>query len=317
MAHYLVTVNLSSEPAPLPSPAADPGSPLSPGTHTVAVRYGSSLIEQRYHVAGTGPVCVAHSGGPGIGWDYLRMPLLERHLTMVYIEPVGTGASGRLPDPRAYNLATYTHFLHAVIEHLALPEVALLGHSHGGFVAQRYALDHPARVASLILYDTSPVTGEEFWSVAVANMERFARRHAAGHPEVATYVAGLTAGLDLLSDEGATAVLRTIAPTYFFDYWGREKEFAPARGTLRMYAAPSAGEGPPFDVREELPDIAARTLILVGEADFICGRRWARMIHEAVPGAELVVLDETGHLGHVEQPNEFAAAVVAFLRSPS
>ncbi|GGJ38693.1 alpha/beta fold hydrolase [Streptomyces brasiliensis] len=202
----------------LPSPAEDPGSPLSPGTHTIAVPHGTALIDQRYHVAGSGPVCLAHSGGPGIGWEYLRMPELERSMTMVYIEPVGTGASGRLAEPRDYNLATYTQFLHAVIEHLALPDIVLLGHSHGGFVAQRYALDHPERVASLILYDTSPVTGESFWSAAVTDLERFAQRHVADHPEVATYVAGLTTRLDRYDDEGKTAVLRTIAPAYFHDY---------------------------------------------------------------------------------------------------
>jgi pimeloyl-ACP methyl ester carboxylesterase len=87
-----------------------------------------------------------------------------------------------LVDPRGYNLVTYTHFPHPVIEHLALPEVTLLGHSHGGFVAQRCALDHPDRVTSLILYDAPPVTGDD----------------------------------------------------YFHDYWG---------------------EGPVFDVREELPAI--------------------------------------------------------------
>ncbi len=51
------------------------------------------------------------------------MPELERSTTVVYIEPVGTGASGRLADPSGYTLATYTHFLHAVIEHLGLTEV--------------------------------------------------------------------------------------------------------------------------------------------------------------------------------------------------
>ncbi|MFF7888735.1 alpha/beta fold hydrolase [Streptomyces sp. NPDC020794] len=306
-------MNLSSGPAPLPSPAANPASPLSAGTHTLSVRQGHRLVEQRYHVAGAGPVCIAHSGGPGIGWDYLRMAQLEQHLTMVYIEPVGTGDSGRLTDPRAYHLATYTHFLHALVEHLAVPRIALLGHSHGGFVAQRYALDHPEQVDSLILYDTSPVTGEDFWSTAVANLERFARRHAAAHPEVATYTAGLTTRLDLLTDDAASAVLRSIAPAYFFNYWGREEEFAPARRALRMYAAPSAGEGPPFDVRAELSGLAVPTLVVVGEGDFICGPHWAGMIQDAVPDARLVVLAETGHLGHVESPEEFTAAVVGFV----
>ncbi|WP_232249396.1 MULTISPECIES: alpha/beta fold hydrolase [unclassified Streptomyces] len=79
---------------------------------------------------------------------------LEDSLTMVYVEPVGTGDSGRLPDPRDYTVATYAHFLHAVVQHLNVPRFALLGHSHGGFVAQRYVLDHPAQVTALVLYDT-------------------------------------------------------------------------------------------------------------------------------------------------------------------
>lgn len=288
-----------------------PGVPL--GTRTISVPHGTAVIEQRYHVAGTGPVCVVHPGGPGIGWDYLRMPELERSMTMVYVEPVGTGASGRLADPAGYDLALYTRFLHAVVEDLGLPEVIVLGHSHGGFVAQRYALDHPDRVAALVLYDTSPVTGDAFWSAAVAGMERFAERHAADHPEVARYVAGLTGRSAPDDDEGATEVLRLITPAYFHDYWGHEAVFAAGRQALRMSAAPAWGEGPAFDVRDDLPRVTAPTLVVVGDDDFICGPRWARMIHEAVPSSRLAVLDRTGHLGHIESPGKLTAAVVDFL----
>ncbi|MFI6254090.1 alpha/beta fold hydrolase [Streptomyces sp. NPDC051016] len=274
-------------------------------------------MEQRYHVAGSGPVCVAHSGGPGIGWDYLRMPDLERSLTMVYIEPVGTGDSGRLPDPHDYTVATYTRFLHGVVEHLGLPKVTLLGHSHGGFVAQRYALDHPGRLAALVLYDTSPVTDEPFWSAAVAAMEQFVKDHVGDHPEVAGYVDALTTPLDRLDDEGTTAVLRTMMPAYLFDYWGREEEFAPARRSLRMYAAPNRGQGPPFDVRALLPAITVPALVLAGRQDFICGPRWARLLHESLPAAELSILEHTGHLAHIERPGQFSASVLAFLRAHS
>ncbi|OPG11062.1 alpha/beta hydrolase [Streptomyces sp. GKU 895] len=306
-------MNATQGPRPLPSPAVDPRDPLSPGTHTLVVRHGTAAVDQRYHVAGTGPVCVAHSGGPGIGWEYLRMPELEHSMTVVYLEPVGTGDSGRLSDPRDYTLATYTHFLHAVIEHLGVAEVALLGHSHGGFVAQRYALDHPERLASLVLYDTSPMTGEEFWAAAVANMTGFVQRHADERPEVATYIVGLTTRLDRSDDAGATKMLRTISPAYFHDYWGREEEFAAGRASLRMFAAPAWGAEPPFDVRGELSRLAVPTLVLVGDDDFICGPRWAHMLHRLLPDARLVILEKTGHLGHIERPEMFTAAVRDFL----
>lgn len=288
--------------------------PLSPGTHTITVPHDAAYVEQRYHVAGSGPVCIAHSGGPGISWEYLRMPALEHSLTMVYVEPVGTGASGRLPDPQDYSVTTYARLLHHVVDHLELPEVTLLGHSHGGFVAQQYALDHPARLAALVLYDTSPVADDQFWSAAVAAMQRFVDRHIDGHPEVAGYVAALTARLDLLDDDGTTAVLRKIMPAYLFDYWGREGEFAPARQSLRMYAAPTRGQGTPFDVRDALPRITTPALVLVGRQDFICGPRWARLLHEAMPQAELSILEDTGHLAHIERPAQFSDAVLAFLR---
>jgi proline iminopeptidase len=79
-----------------------------------------------------------------------------------------------------------------------------------------------------------------------------------------------------------------------------------------MYAAPAWGDGPAFDVRDELPAITAPTLVLVGDDDFICGLRWARMIHGLVPGSRLAVLERTGHLGHIESPRTFTAAVEGF-----
>ncbi|MFE9622870.1 alpha/beta fold hydrolase [Streptomyces sp. NPDC006527] len=305
----------SYQPQTRPGTTDDQSSPLSRGTHSITVSHGPHRVEQTYHVAGSGPVCVAHSGGPGIGWEYLRMLGLEECLTMVYIEPVGTGHSGRLPDPQDYTVATYASLLHQVVEHLGLPQVTLLGHSHGGFVAQRYALDHPDRLASLVLYDTSPVADEWFWSEAVAAMERFVQRHVDDHPEVAGYVAALNARLDLMDDEGTTAVLRQIMPAYLFDYWGREKEFGPARRSLRMYAAPTRGQSAPFDVRDELSGITTPTLVLAGRQDFICGPRWARLLVESMPAAELSILEDTGHLAHIERPARFSASILAFLRA--
>jgi len=82
------------------------------------------------------------------------MPTLEKFATVVYIEPVGTGSSGRLSDPNGYTLETYVKGVEVVRAALGVPRFVLLGHSHGGFVAQAYALSHSEHLRGLILFDT-------------------------------------------------------------------------------------------------------------------------------------------------------------------
>jgi proline-specific peptidase len=281
---------------------------LPQGTREISV----DRVRQVFHVVGTGPVCVVHSGGPGIEWEYLRMPALEEHLTMVYLEPVGTGASGRLDDPRGYRLDTYARFVHGVVEHLGLPKVFLLGHSHGGFVAQRYALDHADRLAGLILFATSPVTGAEFWADAVANVNRFPERHP-DRREAAEIPQAFQEAVAATDDKAYTDGLRRILPAYFADYWAHEQVLEPLRAALRAWIDPMRGEEPePFDVRDRLGSIALPSLVLTGAHDFICGTRWASMLHDGIPGSRLTVLEDSGHMGHLEQPEAFTRAVAEF-----
>ncbi|MFI8008054.1 alpha/beta fold hydrolase [Streptomyces sp. NPDC086010] len=128
--------------------------PLSPGTHSFEV----GGIIQRYHVHGSGPVCVVHPGVPGADWTRLRAPALEKHLTMVYVEPIGTGASGRLPShPHGYTRDRYSRFLELLINNLGVRRVHLLGHAHGALVAAHHAVHRPERLAGVVLHEGAPV----------------------------------------------------------------------------------------------------------------------------------------------------------------
>jgi pimeloyl-ACP methyl ester carboxylesterase len=270
-------------------------------------------VRQRYHVAGTGPVCIIHSGGPGIAWEYLRMPALEAKLTTVYVEPIGTGQSGRLPvHPHGYTLDRYARFLHGIIiAHLDVPKVYLLGHSHGGLVAQRHALIYPGRLAGMILYSSAPSGGPELFAEATRNIEAFVRRHE-GRPEAADILKTWASIGGIADDAGFTAVMRQLLPAYFADYWGREREFASLRADIQAFHVIS---GPaPFDDRNNLASITTPTLVITGQHDFICGLRWARDLFEGIPGSKLHVLDHSGHMGHLEEPAIFAEAVTNFVR---
>ncbi|MFI9756998.1 alpha/beta fold hydrolase [Streptomyces sp. NPDC051963] len=288
--------------------------PLAIGTHTVEI----DGVVQRYHVHGTGPVCVAHSGGPGIFWEYLRMPALERHLTVVYPEPIGSGASGRLSShPNGYTRPRYSRFLDALIEHFGVPQVHLLGHSHGGFVAQYHALHRPERIAGVILYESSPVTGPEHGAETMRQVESFAALHA-DHPELPEILAAFQTIPTISDDAAQTAVAKALFPAYFADYWGREEEYALLRASLKAThiswldedLAPTV-----VDDRADLGSLTVPALVVVGRHDFICGVRWAEELHGLIPGSELLILENSGHFGHIEEPEVFAQAVARFVKA--
>lgn len=284
---------------------------LSPGTHSTAI----DGVRQVYHVAGTGPVCLVHPGGPGFIWEYMRMPALEQHMTMVYMEPVGTGDSGHLSDPRDYQIDTWMRFIHGVVEHLGVPKVLLLGHSYGGFISQRYALEHHDRLAGLILYATSPVINDEFWGLAMGNLSRFPQQHP-DQPEAARIPQAYGEALSAPDDEIFTAKIREILPVYFADYWAHESALAPVRARIRGWVESlpmRAGQPASFDVRNEIQSITVQTLIITGEQDFLCSPRWSTMLHDGISGSHLTVLPNSGHMAHLETPETFTRAVVEFL----
>jgi pimeloyl-ACP methyl ester carboxylesterase len=278
---------------------------LAPGTHTITI----DGVRQRYIVAGSGPVCIALSGGPGVSWEYLRMPAVERHATMVYIEPVGTTPDNRLAShPVGYTVGTYTSFMAGVLSHLGIPEACILGHSFGGLVAANFALAAPEMTSGLILYASEVTNGTEFDVEAERNFEKFVVEHADA-PGISTLAEAL------LSDPGPdaeskSAYLRAILPAYFADYYARESEFGPLLGGIRL----SDVDNPEFSLRGSLERFKVPALVIAGRHDPVCGPRWAAELHDGIPNAELVMFEESGHLPHLEQPAGFAAAIADFLR---
>ena len=287
--------------------------PLAKGVHTFEVD-GRVLS---YEVHGSGPVCVAHAGGPGIFANYLRAPELERHLTMVYLDPVGTGGSERLAThPYGYTRARYSEDLAALIEHLQVPRVHLLGHSHGGFIAQYHAIHHPERLAGIVLYESAPVTGPEFGAEATRVMGEVAARHA-GRPGLDEAIAALQEDPEFNDDESHTRIARAILPLYLADYWADERGWTEAQAAMRAAYVSTLdkpdGEPDHVDDRAALGELKLPTLVVVGRYDFICGMRWGEELHTLIPNARLLVLENSGHFGHLEEPERFAREVAVFV----
>lgn len=229
---------------------------------------------------------------------------------MIYLEPIGTGASGTLPGhPKGYTIERYSRQLDGLLSTLGLSDIFLLGHSHGGFVAQDYALAHPERLAGLILYATAAVTGPEFMQAAdTAIRQSVARDHDTARAEA---VLKAWRSVPATSDDTSyTDTMRGLLPAYFADPDHAAAQMKDLRDALRFSFV--QGEAGPFDEREALATLTVPALIMAGEHDFICGPRCAEPLNDILPNSTLVRVPDSGHFIHIEQPGAFAEAVSNF-----
>lgn len=284
-------------------------SPLAPGRHAILI----DGIQQRYRVHGNekGPLCVVHPGGPGVKWDYMRMPAVEKFMTVIYVEPIGTDLGSRLEShPHGYDIERYVYFLDEILKRIDVPKVLLLGHSHGGFVAQKYAVIHPGRLSGIILYDSAPAAGSELFSEAEKKIVEFCARYSSNRE--ASNVMEAWKALGSISDEVSfRSVLQGLLPAYFANFWERETEFQSFRDDISGTHVASSSS---FDGRDSLPLINLPTLILFGAYDVICGGRWASELQKGIKGAEVVEFTNSGHFAHIEEPAKFALTINEFAR---
>ena len=225
------------------------------------------------------------------GWDPQLTDLSDRWRCVAWDMP-GYGVS--LPvEP-----LTFTAIADAaagLLDALGVERAHVCGLSFGGQQALHFALEHPERVASLILADTSAAFGDDGTDPDAWLEARLAPLNAGLTPAdiaepVLSSVAAPGFGGDLL--QAAVASFRRISS-------------AGLRAACECL--------PTHDVRDRLSEITVPTLVIVGELDEETPLAYSRDLADRIEGAELVVIDGVGHLSPCEAPEEFNATVRRFL----
>jgi 3-oxoadipate enol-lactonase len=197
---------------------------------------------------------------------------------------------GKSPIVEPYDLEHVCAALALLIEKLGDEPVVLVGHSMGGFVAQETCVRYPKLVKALALCFTSPAFG--------GGSGEFARQ----------FIAARVGPLD----EGKT--MAQIAA-----------QLIPTMGSHSKLAERIMAGVPPetyrkavqllttFDRRKELAAIQVPTLLVAGSEDKTAPPSVMEKMAQKIPGAEYVLLQGCGHLGPMDQPAQFNAALLAFL----
>lgn len=287
-----------------------PNPHLRIGEHTARVN-GLTL---RYRVAGAGPVLVVQAPGWGVGAAPYEPTFgrFEERFTVVYYDPRGSGRSESPESAADLHVDALVSDLEGLRAHLGLDSFALVGHSHGGFLALHYALRHPRRVSRLLTLNAQLV------GIRGHPDERDELPdHAGFAPAMAEFeAAGAFEAFETIrTDREATALLHLMAPLYFQQpagVAGLRAALAVRDLPLRTLQAVSATDGG-FPLGQGLRGLAVPTLVVNGRHDMFCPPSAARTLAEMMPAARLLVLEESGHFPWIEEPEAFFREAIAFL----
>lgn len=268
-----------------------------------------------YRRVGAGPPLVCHPGGPCFSARYLAdLAGLGESFELILVDPRGTGAT---PPPRdgSYRLGDYMEDVEELRQALGFETIDLLGHSHGGVVAQAYAAAYPERVRKLVLASTLARFGPEQMAAIEAGIA--AREGEPWYADAKQAFDDEAAGNYSTPEELGRIVFRELS-FYFAHYGEREAAYLDSlRDEVLNVAALkyfNSVEAPTIDLRPDNYRITAETLVITGAEDFITGPVCAADL-SPIAGAETVIVAGAGHIIFLEQPELFRAAVEAFLHS--
>lgn len=212
-------------------------------------------------------------------WD-AQVPALAERLRIVRFDHRGHGGSPAPPGP--YEIADLSADVLALMDRLGVQRAHYCGLSLGAMVGMWLAANAPDRVDRLVLICTSAhLSPASMWA------QRAAAVRAAGTPEVVA---------DRVVDGWLTPAFAAAHPEQ-----RRRLRDMLAANPPDGYAA-CCGAIERMDLRDELPSIAAPTLVISGAQDPAAPPEHQQLIADAIPGARLEVVDDAAHLAAVQQP---------------
>ncbi len=253
-------------------------------------------VELQVMERGTGvPILLVH----GFPLDHSMWDAQIEHLSRRWhvIAPDLRGFGGSQVTPGTVTMQQMADDLNALLDALAIDQpIVFCGLSMGGYVAFQFWRHHASRLRALVLCDTR----------ATAD----APEAAAARLKMVDHV--LRAGTEYVAD---AMLPKLFAPSTFENHPNailleRQKILAAAPEGV---AAALRGMAERLDVRGDLPRIALPTLVLVGQTDAISTVDEMRGMAAAIPGAEFVVIPNSGHMTPLENPTAFNEAIEQFI----
>jgi pimeloyl-ACP methyl ester carboxylesterase len=221
------------------------------------------------------------------------LPHLPPELHVMALTQRGHGGSDK--PAAGYRPADFAADVAAFMDTMEIDRALLVGHSMGSVNAMRCAIDHPSRVAGLLLAGTMP------WFGRPPELLDFHREQI--EPLVDPVPEAFARGFQ------QSTLAQPIAAS-MLDGFVAESLKVPAQ----VWRAAFAGfTGDDFSPR--LHEISVPTLVVWGRHDAFCSAADQQAMLRLIPTARLVEYADAGHAMHWEEPQRFARDLVNFANS--
>jgi pimeloyl-ACP methyl ester carboxylesterase len=275
--------------------------------HWDTFRY-SPTVSIRYFIAGTGPEVMVMLHGLASSADTWRDLLhdLDCNCTYYALDLKGHGGSSA-PDDHAYTVDDNAAIVRAFLQARQLRGVILAGHSYGGTVALRTALDYnaePDRIRALLLLGT-PGTKQHFpLYMTTLRYQRPARFFEKFTPaELSAWIA-----LRKMYYDRHAATPARIAQ--YANLWRDPQKNRAMRETGSEFLRHGLKE-----IAAETRNVHVPTLVIAGAKDAIVRTKQQKKLAGRIPNAQYVTIPACGHVPQEERPRETARDINAFVNS--
>ena len=249
--------------------------------------------------SGSTVVCVHSSASSSGQWRSLMDTLSDRY-RVIAMDLYGYGKSPAWHGRRDLLLDDEIALMAPILKNAG--KFHLIGHSYGGLIALKLAMDDPARISSLTLYEPTCF----FLLFDNDSIGRAGREIAAIRDETSHLVD--IGDLDL-------------AAKRFFDYWMGPGIWWKTPETSRLSIVKRMKKvrlewATAFDKPLSSARISALpmpVLLLTGERSTAAARGVVRVLHSLLPQAKVVKLPGLGHMGPVTHPEKVNQPIAVFL----
>ena len=167
-----------------------------------------------------------------------------------------------------------------------LKSIVMVGHSMGGAIAQKFALDHPEYLKAIVLV----CTGAKL-RVTPLILEAIKRNYAQAVEMITNLAFSDKAAGE--TKEKAAEEMRNISPEVTYgDFEACDK----------------------FNIMDRLKEIKVPTLVICGSEDRLTPVRYSEYLKNNIPNSKLEIIADAGHMVMLEKPKEFNEILEKFIK---